>query len=102
MEELENDLKAFLDVDESDKILPILLRQAKRNVVSKRYPFGATDTEKEKAYTQYENVIFDAVVYAFNKQGAEGQSAHSENGINRSYIDESSLYDDIVPVAKCL
>jgi hypothetical protein len=27
MEELENDLKAFLDVDESDKILPILLRQ---------------------------------------------------------------------------
>lgn len=101
-ENMYDDLKAFLEIDESDKILPVLIRQAERNVVSRRYPFGANEQEAKAAKKKYENVIFKAVIYAYNKQGAEGQASHSENGISRTYIDEASLYEDIVPMAKGL
>lgn len=101
-EDLYADLMVLLGVDKSDTVLPVLIRQAERNVVSKRYPFGSTDQEAETARKKYENVIFKAVIYAYNKQGAEGQASHSENGISRTYIDEESLYEDIVPMAKGL
>lgn len=96
------DLMVLLETSEEDKILPVLIRQAERNVVEKRYPFGSTDTEKSDAIKKYEGIIFKAVIYAYNKQGAEGQSSHSENGISRTWINEESLYEDIVPMAKTL
>lgn len=34
---------------------------------------------------KYDGLLIDATVYFLNKRGAEGQTAHSENGIGRSY-----------------
>ena len=44
----------------------------------------------------------EVAAYLLNKRGAEGETAHSENGISRSYEDgdvPSSLLRDIVPYA---
>ena len=44
------------------------------------------------------------VVTAYNKRGAEGQTAHSENGINRTYDGgndyPSSMLREIVPLVR--
>lgn len=44
-------------------------------------------------------------MYLLNKRGAEGQTAHSENGISRSYEDGDvppTLLRDIVPFASVM
>ncbi|WP_124067513.1 hypothetical protein [Clostridium sp. E02] len=99
------DVSTYLgdEVSEQDNpVLLILINRAIRKVCSKRYPYGYTDTEKAKAVSKYRDVVFDAAVYYWAKQGSEGQSSHSENGISRGYQNEDDLYFDVVPMAKTL
>jgi hypothetical protein len=87
---------------QDNPVLLILINRAIRKVCSKRYPYGYTDSEKETAVAKYRNVIFDAAVFYWAKQGSEGQSSHSENGISRGYQNEDDLYFDVVPMVKSL
>lgn len=99
------DVRTYLgdEVSEQDNpVLLILINRAIRKVCSKRYPYEYTDIEKEKAVSKYRDVVFDAAVYYWVKQGSEGQSSHSENGISRGYQNEDDLYFDVVPMAKTL
>ena len=78
-------------IDGSDySTITLLVDLACHNVVNRRYPFGYTEKQEEKAIKQYSNVVFRAVVYAYNMQGAEGESSHNENGISRAYIPTST------------
>ena len=87
---------------QDNPVLLILINRAIRKVCSKRYPWGYTDDEKEAAVSKYRDVVFDAAVFYWAKQGSEGQSSHSENGISRGYQSEDDLYFDVVPMAKTL
>ena len=88
--------------ESNEDLISLLVDLACQNVVNRRYPFGYTEEQEQVAISQYSNVVFHAVVYAYNMQGAEGQSAHSENGISRTYIGEDKLYTEIVPVCGVL
>lgn len=91
------------EVGEADKpVLLILLQRAIRKVCGKRYPFGYTEAEKETAVVRYRDTVFAAAVYYWAKQGADGESSHSENGISRAYEKEDDIYFDVVPMAKIL
>jgi hypothetical protein len=46
------------------------------------YPYDSTVTEVPN---RYETKQVEIAVYLYNKRGAEGQTAHNENGINRTY-----------------
>ena len=84
----------------STKLLQHLLWQAEGIVLSRRYPFGSP--EGAKVTSAYEHIQLQIAVELFSKMGAEGQTGHSENGVNRSYeaADVSpSLLKRIVPVA---
>ena len=99
------DLKIYLKItdDSEDDLLSLLLSKAENKVLNKRYPYGYSDEEKEKALEKYSDIVLDIAVYLYNKQGAEGQTAHSENGISRSYENAGipdSFVQDIIPVAK--
>lgn len=99
------DVSTYLgdEVSEQDNpVLLILINRAIRKVCSKRYPYGYTDAEKETAVAKYRDVVFDAAVFYWAKQGSEGQSSHSENGISRGYQNEDDLYFDVVPMVKSL
>lgn len=83
----------------SDELLTALLSQSEGIVLNKRYPFGIP--EESTVPTQYEHVQLQIAVELFSKMGAEGQTAHNENGINRTYeaADVSpSLLKRIVPI----
>lgn len=99
------DLVTYLgdEVSDADKpVLFILIQRAIRKVCAKRYPFGYTDAEKEAAVKRYRDTVFAAAVYYWAKQGADGESNHSENGISRAYEKEDDIYFDVVPMAKIL
>ena len=93
-------LEALISPDVADaNLLSVLLEQAEGIVLNKRYPFGAP--EGATIPSAYEHIQLQIAVELFSKMGAEGQTAHNENGISRTYeaADVSpSLLRRIVPV----
>lgn len=81
------------------ELLSVLVKHAEGIVLNKRYPFGVP--EGATVPTAYEHIQLQIAVELFSKMGAEGQTAHGENGISRTYesADVSpSLLRRIVPV----
>lgn len=86
------------DVD----VLSTYLALAKGVVISKAYPYG---TGAEEVPTPYHTVQVEIAAYMLNKRGAEGETAHSENGVSRSYEDGDippTLLRRITPMAGVL
>jgi hypothetical protein len=99
-------LKIQLEIKDDDQnfLLMEMLESAKFAILSRRYPFGdfpVSDTGEPILEQRYCDLQVRIAVYLYNKMGAEGQIAHSENGISRSYeagdIPES-LLDQVVPL----
>ena len=82
----------------SNDLLWLLIEQAEWIVLNRRYPFGPPDGAMVEE--RYEHIQIQIALELFSKMGAEGQTAHDENGINRTYeaADVSpSLLKRIVP-----
>ena len=81
----------------SDDILNAYLTIAGRKIINRAYPYDDTVTEVP---TRYGYLQCEIATYLLNKRGADGETAHSENGISRTYenadIPESMLRDVIV------
>ena len=86
--------------DWSDDVLISYLAIAGRKIINRAYPYDDTVDEvpRRYGYIQCEIAAYiqcEIAAYLLNKRGAEGQTAHSENGISRSYesadIPESML-----------
>lgn len=67
----------------SDSLLSELLEQAGAIVLNRRYPFGYVDGMEVPA--QYERIQISIALELYAKRGAEAETSHSENGINRTY-----------------
>ena len=83
----------------SDDLLSELLAQAREIVLNRRFPFGYPEDMEVPA--QYERIQISIALELFNKMGAEGELAHSENGISRTYEAGSispSLIKQIIPM----
>lgn len=70
--------------------LALLIDISESVVLGQRYPFGYPDGTLVEP--RYEKLQIQIAVEIYNKQGAEGQVSHSENGISRSY--ESAYVSD--------
>ena len=83
--------------NEDDEILSTYLMLAGKKILSRAYPYD--DTVSNVPY-QYEALQLEIAAYLINKRGAEGQTAHSENGISRTYENAdvpSSMLKSITP-----
>lgn len=80
----------------------VLLETAKNAILARRYPFDEFPDELE---SRYKDLQIRIAVELFNKRGAEGETAHSENGISRTYsaawISEE-LLSEVTPRARVL
>lgn len=84
-------------------MLSTYLTLAKGVVISKAYPGMGTGTEEVPA--PYHTTQVEIAAYMLNKRGAEGETAHSENGVSRSYEDgdiPATLLRRITPMAGVL
>ena len=75
-------LKIRITENVSDELLSDILESAKAVILSRRFPFGEQPLEIEPRYNDLQIRI---AVEMFNKQGAEGELVHSENGVSRTY-----------------
>lgn len=55
---------------------------AKQKILNRLYPFKPDATDVP---VKYHALQCEIAAYLYNKQGAEGQLSHSENGVSRSY-----------------
>lgn len=90
-------LKIRITEKTNDGELEDILESAKAVILSRRFPFGEQPTEIED---KYKDLQIRIAVEMFNKIGAEGETAHSENGVSRSYASASvseELLREITP-----
>lgn len=92
--------KAMLGASDNptDETLTVYLSLAEEAVLNRLYPFGCR--ELKSIPSKYGYKVCEIACYLYNKRGAEGQTAHGENGISRSYESASipdSMLKDIVP-----
>lgn len=75
-------LKAMVGSSDSDDVLSAFLNLAGRKIIAKAYPYRDDVTEVP---SQYDFLQVEIAAYMLNKRGAEGETAHTENGISRTY-----------------
>lgn len=88
--------------EKDENVLSTYLSIAGNKVLKRAYPFDSTVTVVPNRYA-YNQV--EIAAYLVNKRGAEGETAHSENGISRSYEDGDvppTLLREIVPCASLI
>ena len=93
-------LKAWLP-DVPDALLESALERAKLGILELRFPFGYDETQNLEA--QYKGLQVDWAIELISKMGAEGETAHSENGVSRSYESgdvSNSLKRRVVPMGR--
>lgn len=98
MDQLER-LKIRITEKVNDVELEDILESAKAVILSRRFPFGEWPAEIED---KYKDLQIRIAVEMFNKRGAEGEIAHSENGVSRSYASANvseDLLKEITPKA---
>ena len=87
------------DENWSDDVLISYLSIAGRKIINRAYPYDDEITEVPRRYGYLQCEI---ACYLLNKRGAEGETAHAENGVNRSYesadVPESMLSEVIAHV----
>ena len=94
-------LKAWLPDIKDDALLNAALERAKLGILEIRFPFGYPAGQELEP--QYQGLQIDWAVELITKMGAEGETAHSENGVSRTYEcgDVSkSLKRRVVPMGK--
>ena len=81
-EEKLNMLEAMVGGSDTDEVLSAYLLIAGKKIITRAYPYKSDVTEVP---TQYDTLQCEIAAYLMNKRGAEGQTSHTENGINRQY-----------------
>lgn len=90
--------------DEEENVISIYLNVAKQTILNKLYPF-INDDEDRTWLSKYDLLQCRMAIYLVEKQGAEGETSHSENGVSRMYSSAdipNALLNEITPFAKCL
>lgn len=88
--------------ESDDGMVSAYLALAGSKICRRAYPFDPTVTEVPE---QYEFLQAEIAAYLLSKRGAEGETAHSENGISRSYESgdvPASLMRQVIPLAGVL
>ena len=81
-EEKLNMLEAMVGGSDTDEVLSAYLLIAGKKIITRAYPYKSDVTEVP---TQYDTLQCEIAAYLMNKRGAEGQTGHTENGIQRQY-----------------
>jgi hypothetical protein len=92
-------LKIRITENVLDEELEDILESAKAVILSRRFPFGDYPEDIEP---RYKDLQIRIAVEMFAKRGAEGETAHSENGISRTYSSANvseDLLREITPKA---
>lgn len=81
---------------------PDLLSDMVKDVIdevkeARNYPSNYTEQMINEDLYELKAKIKKIAIYDYSKDGADGETSHSENGISRSYTDRDKLFNGIRP-----
>lgn len=91
------EMVSALTGETDNTVISAYLQLAGQKICRIVYPFDETVSTVP---TRYDHLHVEATVYLLNKRGGEGEVAHSENGISRTYEDADlpiSMLRGVVP-----
>lgn len=92
-------IRAMVGEAVPDNVLSAYMKNAKSVIIERMYPYKANATWEDVPEKHHMRMC-DIACYMINKRGAEGETAHSESGVSRTYesaeVPASMLYG-IVP-----
>jgi hypothetical protein len=80
---------------ETEEVLNEMIEISGQMILNKMYPFGY-DSQKEVP-ARYEQIQVMLAAEIYSQRGAEGQTAHNENGISRTWAEKSKFLAQIIP-----
>lgn len=83
-----------------DIILADLLESAQAAILARRHPFG--DDIPTELPNRYLDLQVRVATVMFGQLGAEGESAHSESNVSRTWVGLEDLLAEVRPMAKVL
>lgn len=81
---------------DTDEVLDGMVSMAETLILNRMYPFGYE--ESVTVPPRYEQIQIQLAVELYTQRGAEGQTSHSENGINRSWAETSPTLRLVIPM----
>lgn len=102
-EEIIADLTLELKNDDNFNadVLASKVRSAIREVRQKRnYPSYYTEQMIDTDLSRYFTTIRNIALYDYNQYGAEFETSHDENGIDRSFVEREKLFSGVLPLAR--
>lgn len=98
-------------VDKIRRLLRVSVEDVTDEMLQDELEFAITTINNRRGYyptldmpfiePRYINLMLEMAMHSFSKRGAEGELAHSENGISRTYesanIYPTSLLNQIIP-----
>lgn len=101
---VDNETVVIFDEPQEDFIIDQLIEKAKSEVRSYRnYPDSYEEEVIEKDIMEnHSSIIIDLVLYDYSVEGADYESTHSENGVNRTYISRDKILGKVIPFVKVL
>lgn len=85
--------------ESSTETVSAFLTMAGQAILNRAYPF-VTDRTSLTVPERYQNLQCEIATFLLLKRGAEGETVHNENGINRSYENGRipySMLKEVVP-----
>lgn len=98
-------IKLYLGISnvEQDALIAAYVEDAGREILQYRYSYA--NAIPNSVPTEYETVQIQAVIAGYGIRGAEGQTSHNENGINRVFKYEDMvayIRSHVIPIARVL
>lgn len=92
-----DDMAASVTTD----VISVYLDLAAQKMLVRIYPFDATQTDIPTVYQTTQCELASRLIL---RRGAEGETAHNENGINRTYgsVDDEDILSRLTPYAKVM
>lgn len=87
--------RGILPDTDTDEVLMDTLEAAGALILNRMYPFGYPDGTAVPE--RYDLLQVQLAVELYSKRGAEGQTNHSENGVSRTWPEQSKLLKQVLP-----
>lgn len=98
-------LKLRLPKEPDEMILQDYLESARAAICNRRFPFSATQEQKDAYMDGMQDLLFRCAYAMYLKRGGEWESSHTENGVSRAWTSEgipTELLSEIVPLVATL
>ena len=99
---IKTNIESSSDMTISDDVVNTFFQLSKNAILLKRFPYLQDISEKELP-SIYDSLCVRLAVYMYNKQGAEGEISHTENGVSIKWENgdlPESMMSEVIPMSE--